>query len=1085
MSSKFITNQDKILSDVITKIIPESKSVYFLVGYFYFSGFFELYKELKNKQVKVLIGLEIERALDNKLKEFYLLEQKHSRKRISDIRMSYFESLRTLINETDFCDTKEKQEAFRIFLQKIKDGTMEIKKTKDPNHAKLYIFESSKDHSRGGILPGTVITGSSNLTLSGLRNRFEINVISHDADDYKISKNIFDQLWSSADVLVNKDNLGEFMEEVVEKIWIDKLPKPYLIYIRVLYELFNIPDEKIKHPSKITKNIFLDLEYQKDAIKKSLDILRKHNGVIIADVVGLGKSIIASTVAHNLKLQTIIICPPHLKRQWEDYKREFRFSADVYSSSSIHKAIDDYKQIDEEKLIIVDEAHKYRNELTEDYNNLHRLCLGNKTMLLSATPFNNKPQDIFSMIKLFQIPARSTIRTVDNLSNRFKELSVEYKKLKNIANEEQRKIEINKIADKIRDLLNPLVIRRSRIDLDKINRYKTDLEKQGIEFPIVNPPKLLDYTFGELEEKYIGVLNKIMGESNNEEDGFIGARYKPTNYIKPEKREKYNKEIEQMYGDRNLFAQSQSNIAKFMKRLLVHRFESSIYAFYSTLESMIKSMELVRKWYDKVGKVPIYKRGNMPDPETLFDTTDDEGNTQIKNLDEFLEKLKEEKGYWYIDKKDLQKKFIDLLKNDIYLLEKIKQDWFENIPFGFDLGFDPKVEEFKKELIKQFKKCPDRKIVVFSGYSDTAEYLYQKLKNDFRVFKYSSKDSSEKNKGIIRENFDAGLKKSEQKNDYDMLIATDAISEGFNLHRAGTVINFDMPYNPTRVIQRVGRINRVNKKVFDELFLYNYFPSFIGEEETRIKRISTLKIDMINALLGSDARVLTEDEDIESFYQDEYKKAEFIDNKESWDTQYRSELESVNKEILDKAKEIQKRTKIRRTEKKDKKGVLIFAKKGNDYLFKIAEQEEQFLLENSEAIKLFESKISEKANSVSDNFEIVYQKLLANLFKQSADTKIDNTDRKTIQKISSLINLYPNEKEYLEDLMYVMEKLESLTKEDAKYIRNIKINKNQKDNKIIKEIKRQISHEYLADIMKKASKIEEGEESLIVAEELI
>jgi len=1079
MSSKFITNQEWLLSDVINNIIPESKGMYFLVGYFYFSGFFELYKKLKDKQVKVLVGLEVERELGNRLKEYYLIQEEHKRKPVSEMRQEYFKSLRDLINETNFCDTAEKQEAFRIFLQKIKEGTLELKKTAEPNHAKLYVFESDTEHSRGGELPGTVITGSSNLTVSGLRNRFEINVISHEQSDYKISKKIFDDLWIKAKLLISKDNIGEFMDEVVKKIWIGKLPKPYLAYVRVLHELLYLPEQHIKYPSKITRSSFFDLEYQKDAIKESLDIIKKHNGVIVADVVGLGKSIVASAVAHNLNLQTIVICPPHLEKEWENYKREFRFNADVYKSGSIKRALDDYKNIGGEKLIIVDEAHKYRNELTDDYKYLQHLCSENKVMLLTATPFNNKPQDIFSMVKLFQIPARSTIRTVDNLSNKFRELVIRYKKIKNIEKDDEQKQEIQEVAQEIRSILDPLVIRRSRVDLDKISRYKQDLQKQGIFFPDVKPPRLLNYKLNELEEKYISTLENII---KSDDKRFIGARYKPTEYIKEEKKDVYSKEIEKMYGDKNLFAKSQSNIAKFMKRLLVHRFESSLYAFYSTLESILYSMRLIESWHEKVGKVPVYKKGNMPDADALFDTTSDDQDEQRKILDEKLEELKQDKGYWYLDKKDLKDEFIIELRHDIALLEAIKQNWFKDIPLGRELGFDPKIEEFRKELAEQLSKHKNRKIIVFSGYSDTAEYLYQKLKDDFRVFKYSSKEASDGNKEIIKNNFDAGVPQSEQKDDYDVLVATDAISEGFNLHRAGTVINFDIPYNPTRVIQRVGRINRVNKKVFDELFIYNYFPSLVGERETGVKRISTLKIGMINALLGADMRVLTEDEDIESYYQEQYKKAELDDNIESWDTKYFQEFEAVDKDVLRQAREIEKRTRLKRTRKKDKKGILVFAKKGNDYLFKLAEDEGHVLLSAPDAVVLFQATMSENAEPVSESFESEYQKLLATLFKKREPTKLDNASRDTIEKISALLNKFPSEKEYLDDLMYVMRDLESLSGQDAKYIRNIDV---KKSNSVIKELKEQIPDYYLSGIIKKASQIEDGEESLIITEELI
>jgi hypothetical protein len=158
MSSEIITNQEKFLSDVVNNILPSSKNLYFLVGYFYFSGFEEIYKNVSNKNVKILVGLEIESNLKRKLKEYELIQQVNISR--GEIRQSYYKALVNVFNDTDFFDTKEKQEAFQIFLSKIKDGTLEIKKTLQPNHAKLYIFENKEEFNQGGDFPGTIITGS-------------------------------------------------------------------------------------------------------------------------------------------------------------------------------------------------------------------------------------------------------------------------------------------------------------------------------------------------------------------------------------------------------------------------------------------------------------------------------------------------------------------------------------------------------------------------------------------------------------------------------------------------------------------------------------------------------------------------------------------------------------------------------------------------------------------------------------------------------------------------------------------------------------------------------------------------------------
>ncbi|MEA2013281.1 MAG: phospholipase D-like domain-containing protein [Verrucomicrobiota bacterium] len=199
-----------------------------------------------------------------------------------------------IFNNTDYFDTEEKQEAFRIFINKIKDGSLEIGKTKNPNHAKLYLFEHKEEFNQNGINPGTMITGSSNLTRSGLRGQHEINVILR--DDYQEGKQIFDELWESSINIVNENNLDDFIANVEKKIWLDKLYKPYLFYIRMLSEYFSIKEPVgIVLPDEITKSKFFNLKYQIDAIKRSMEILQQHNGVLISDVVGLGKSIIAST----------------------------------------------------------------------------------------------------------------------------------------------------------------------------------------------------------------------------------------------------------------------------------------------------------------------------------------------------------------------------------------------------------------------------------------------------------------------------------------------------------------------------------------------------------------------------------------------------------------------------------------------------------------------------------------------------------------------------------------------------------------------------------------------------------------------
>ena len=390
MSEYFITNKgEKSLSKVIQGILPSKASkLDFLVGYFYFSGIEEIYKNIDDKKMRILVGLEMDKELQNKTSEFdfFVKKQKSSRQ---DIREENYESLVSLFTKSDFFEGSKQEEAFKIYYEKIKNGTLEIRKTKEPCHAKMYIFSYKEEFAEDGETPGSVISGSSNLSYSGFRGQNEINVRFQNKAEYKEATRIFENLWETAIVLADKDHIHDFEDGVIKHIWYEKIFPPYLLYLRVLYEYFNIDTSKrIRSPHNITKGKFYNLKYQEDAVRMALSTIEKHNGVIISDVVGLGKSIIGSATANNLDLRTIIIAPPHLVSQWDDYKDEFRFTARVFSRGVIGKALEYYRsktRENEKWLIVIDEAHNYRNEFTRDYALLHELCQGNKVMLLTNT----------------------------------------------------------------------------------------------------------------------------------------------------------------------------------------------------------------------------------------------------------------------------------------------------------------------------------------------------------------------------------------------------------------------------------------------------------------------------------------------------------------------------------------------------------------------------------------------------------------------------------------------------------------------------------------------------------------------------
>lgn len=1081
MSSYFITNKDKFLSDIINGILPKTDAVDILVGYFYYSGYVQLSDNLKSKNIRILVGLDVDLQITKHIREVENFRQSLPSR--SNIKEEYYKQFVKIFNDTDFLDTAEKLEQFKMFYGKIVDGSLEIRKTLEPCHSKMYLFAYNDQMNEDGELPGVVITGSSNLSYQGLTGRLELNARFNDKADYEEGHNIFEELWKDSVVVVDKSNIDEWNDKVMEHIWYDKIYSPYLMYIRVLREYFSIPTkEDLLTPFDITDAKYSNLKYQTDAVQMALNALDNHNGAIVADVVGLGKSIVASTIALNLKLRTIVVCPPHLCKQWEGYKDDFRFTASVFSAGKIEDALLHYEEHvkdNEQFLIIIDEAHRFRNEYTQDYALLHNLCLGNKVLLLTATPFNNEPADIYSLIKLFQIPSRSTLKTVENLGAAFKNLIDKYRDLreaqkKGKTSEEKIKVEANNISKGIRSIIGPLVVRRSRLDLQEIDEYADDLKQQNIQLVIPNDPTELTYDLSNLRDLYLNTLDRISKSKGPKDDvyRYKAARYSPILYVHEEMKEKLAKELEEKTGVKfNLLIGRQGNLSDFMRHMLVSRFESSVAAFQSSLGYMIQSSEHILKWVEKRGKIPVYKKGNLPDVSDFYDTSDDDWEEIQGVFDKY-----EAKGFFEIDMKYIKNDFIEDVNADIQLLKNLREQWF-----GSDntIHFDPKLDSFIDIVRDKIMNDPLRKLIVFSEYADTVNYLGDALQGaGLPVMKYTSADATQTNKDRIRANFDAGLKPSMQQNDYHILVATDAISEGYNLHRAGAIFNYDIPYNPTRVIQRIGRINRINKKVFDELYIYNYFPTDVGEAETRTKEISTLKMAMIHAIMGEDTKALTKDEEVQSYFKERYRK-EFERNEEkSWDTPYRKLLNELKgTDAYTEALNMPHRARTARNIEKPKQGVLMFGKKGNDFVFKIGSvSDAPVMISAEEALSLFAAERKEKPVDLSKDFDEVYQKVKSALF--SSDIK-DRNEKDLLNAASKIKVFLKNQllpKDYLLDLLSVI-KADALSGFEIRFINQLAL-------KDVAQLPQKITEEYLARIILTQNRADDSEETLILSEEL-
>lgn len=1091
--ASIIDNRNKTMLDSLKNSLKQAESVDILTAFFYFSGFNALAEELKDKKIRILVGNTIDPSaiadLCNAVKDSpdELLEtyavRGYTRLNNSQKKNHYVDSFVELFNKSalaDEFDSTDSQAIFKMFLDKIADGTLEIRLTATPNHAKAYILTNMFEYSCFGDQKGVVFTGSSNFTYNGLRGQGEMNERFSDNSKYEEYSESFEKLWNdskSIDVCVKNGN-QDFINELKKKLWIFAKPTPYQIFIRILFELYaSLESNVVKSPYEITDGKFSNLKYQLDAIKYGVDCINKNNGVIIADVVGLGKSVIASAIAHNLDMKrTVIIAPPHLVDQWNDYQQDFGLrGVRVCSSGKIEELYNTYAADPNPILYIIDEAHRYRNELSDAYQWLHQLTRShaeNKVVLLTATPYNNRPQDLFALIKLFQTPSRSTIHSVDNLGVRFHELIAQYNRLEKEGKKgltSEIKYELTQLSQQLRDLISSVTVRRSRIDLQEIKEYAEDLKVQGIQFPQVVGPELVEYDLGEIRPLYLHTLDLLSNK-------FICARYNPSAYlVNPEA---FMKQYGEVFGEMNIQL-SQRNLAMFIKRLLVMRFESSKSAFKSTLTSILSSYENIIKWWEK-GYVPIKKSGYLsePDDEEIQETLD-----EISSIDELgidLNKIK--KKAIPIEKSLFREEFIEAVKSDIELLKGIYTEWFESD----DVGIDPKYNVVKQKIAKSLEENKNRKLVVFSTFADTAEYVKEHLERDgFRVLLYTG-GASQVDRSIVKCNFDASCKPADQANDYDIIVATDALSEGFNLNRAGVIINYDIPYNPTRVVQRIGRINRINKKMFDSIYIYNFFPTDIGEENTLIKGISTLKMLLINNIVGSDTKTLTPDETLQSYFKKRYDEADEENNDRSWDNEYRNIYNSIkhNMDLIDEIHSIPERARIVRKGQKEACAI-SFAKRGDNTLFAIAYPDvpQAKIVPADKVLDLFSADYEEKGYEYDEELDKKFQILRDEIRKPHPKIRLDKRKSEALDNLQQLLAICPTEKDYITDLIDVIKTYDDLSDGELKYLAALVVRKANAAELVV-ELKQKIPVHYIIQIKTRVEAIDSQAEIIMFTEDL-
>lgn len=921
----FITNEkDGNLKDRFNTLIKDTRFFDVLVGYFYTSGFYAIYPQLeKTEKIKILIGISTNKQTYN------LLQSVQSHREIKD---EVGENIKEEMEESknDF----NVEEGVYKFLEWIKNGKLEIRAYPEGKiHSKLYIMTFNE----GDRDIGRVITGSSNFTQSGLVDNLEFNVELKNSSDYKFAKSKFDELWKKG------IDVSEKYTETIEKdTWLREDISPYELYLKFLYEYFKeeINQEDTLEHIYLPDN-FKQLKYQDHAVINAKKILEEHGGVFLSDVVGLGKTYMGTMLCQELMGRILVLAPPHLidennEGSWENAFKNFGFRSKDYNCESIgmlDKIIekDSHRDFD---IVLIDEAHRFRTEETETYAKLAQICRGKKVILVTATPYHNSPKDLLSQIKLFQRVKQSTIPNLPDIEGFFKKLEKNLKGLDRRKDKEEY-LRVTKENSKLlrEKILRYLMVRRTRKEIQKY--YAEDLKQQKMSFPSIAEPKPIFYELSEEEDKIFFDTIKIISKD------FKYSRYTPFLYYK---------------GDLGSDEVRQKNMRKFMKILLIKRLESSFFAFNMTLDRFISSYEKFIKEYNS-GSVYISKKYI----KKIFDYLE-EGN-----LDAINSLIDSDKAQKY-SKDDFRDTFINDLKSDLNTLKLVKEMWKK-------IKRDPKILAFKEKLSIE-KSINDGKSIIFTESKETAEYLTKNLQDVFHnKIMYFSGGSSVEDREIVMQNFDANSKN--KKNDFSLLITTDVLSEGTNLHQANVVINYDIPWNPTRIMQRVGRINRVDTK-HDKIYTYTFFPTDQSNEEIKLKELAEAKIQAFITLLGSDAKLLTENEVPEGFSLfSQILSKEMIEGEENESDSelgYLQEIRKVrddNQELFEKIKRLPKKARTARHSKEGISKLLTYFRKGKSQKFFMVTDDKSSVsseVDFIESAKLLSAKPDEKISSLNKTF---------------------------------------------------------------------------------------------------------------------
>lgn len=760
--------------------------------------------------------------------------------------------------------TKQDEFTLRRLSAQMKDEKVCVKLyLREPLHAKLYLAHRPDDNFN----KIQAIMGSSNLTYSGLTKQGELNAEFGDSDSAEKLSRWFDDRWEDKFCL----DITKELIEIIDNSWAgEKIIPPYYIYLKTAYHLSEEARLGIKEfsiPQEFKSSLF---DFQQTAVKIAARHLNndKRGGAMIGDVVGLGKTITACAIAkmyeNSFGSNTLIICPANLQEMWAKYRNQYDLKADIMSMA---------KQIDVDnaryyRLIIVDESHNLRNNQGVRYKNIKSLIQKQdcKVLLLTATPYNKHYSDLSNQLRLFLdddadlgIRPEAYIRQLGG-ERKFNERHEDF--IRSI-----KAFERSECQEDWQELMKLFLVRRTRTFI-KENYAKTDPSngRKYLEFKDGHKSYFPDRIPKAIKFKTVAgdQYSRLYSESMIAMmESLELPRYGLIHYLDEKKAEEASKFEKNIIEN---LSRAGARMMGFCKSTFFKRIDSSGFSFLLTIfRHILRNAVFIYAIESKL-PLPIGDENTFPedylddaDINDIFEHDNDEEERksadnliQIPNdmkvymqkAEEYYNSLVGKNNVQWIDSKYFKRTLKQKLNKDCETLIKMINlcgDW------------NPKTDQKLDELENLINKMHNgEKVIVFTQYSDTANYVYHQLKKR-GLTQIDKATGNSQNPTAIVDRFSPISNKAEvsKENELRVLIATDVLSEGQNLQDAHVIVNYDLPWAIIRLIQRAGRVDRIDQSS-EQIYCYSFFPADKVEEIIRLRRRLNDRINENAHIVGSD-----------------------------------------------------------------------------------------------------------------------------------------------------------------------------------------------------------------------------------------